>query len=144
MARVLGLDVGERRVGVALSDAGASVASPLLTLANRGVRALVAEIVALCGERQVELVVVGVPLQADGSAGPAARLPRRVAAALTAAGLSATLWDESDTSAAAKRILRGNVSARSARGRGLVDRMAAALILQSYLERGCAVPQPCR
>ncbi len=140
MPRVLGLDVGTQRVGVALSDAGATIATPFATLPNRGVRGLVSELLRLCRTRQVELVVVGLPLQADGAAGPAARLPQRVAAALDAAGLATRLWDERDTSAAARRVLRGSVSARAARARGLVDRVAAALILQSYLERAPVTP----
>jgi putative Holliday junction resolvase len=134
MARVMALDVGARRVGVALSDAAGRIAAPHATLANRGVRRLAARIIALCRARQVALVVVGLPVQADGAVGAAARLPLRVADEIRAAGIAAELWDESFTSDAARSLLAGNVAARRARAAGVVDRVAAALILQSYLE----------
>ena len=130
----MALDVGERRVGVALSDAGGRIAAPHDTLVNRGVRRLVSGIVALCRVQRVAVVVVGLPLQADGVAGAAARLPLRVAGELRAAGIAAELWDESLTSTAARRLLAGSVPQRRARGAGTVDRVAAALILQSYLD----------
>ena len=134
MARVMALDVGARRVGVALSDAAGRIAAPHATLVNRGVRRLAAGIVALCRARQVAVVVVGLPVQADASVGAAARLPLRVADELRAAGIAVELWDESLTSSAARSLLAGNVSARRARAEGMLDRVAAALILQSYLE----------
>ena len=130
----MGLDVGARRVGVALTDATRSIASPRTTIANRGVRRLVAELAGLARCEQVALVVIGHPLQADGSPGTAARLPERVAEELRGAGFAVELWDERDTTAAASRLLAGTVSARRARGAGMTDRVAAALILQSYLE----------
>ena len=134
MARILGLDVGARRVGVALSDAGRSVATPYSTITHRGVRRLVAELVAVCRAQQVSRVVIGIPWQADDSAGGAARLPKRVAEEMRNAGYRVELWDERDTSVSAHRLLAGNVPARRARAKGMVDRIAAALILQSYLE----------
>lgn len=137
MARILGLDVGSRRVGVALSDATGCIAAPYATITHRGVHRLVAEVVAVCRAEQVSAVVVGIPRQADGSNGAAARLPKRVAEELRHAGYQVDLWDEHDTTVDARRLLAGNVPARRARARGMVDRIAAALILQSYLE---AVP----
>ncbi|MDE0229907.1 MAG: Holliday junction resolvase RuvX [Spirochaetaceae bacterium] len=134
MARILGLDVGSRRVGVALSDATCSIAAPYATITHRGVRRLVAELVAVCRAEQVCEVVVGIPRQADGRAGAAARLPKRVAEELRHAGYQVDLWDERGTTVDARRLLAGNVPARRARARGMVDRIAAALILQSYLE----------
>lgn len=134
MARVLGLDVGARRVGVALSDAARSIAAPYATITHRGVRRLVAELVTVCRAEQVSRVVVGIPLQADDSEGSAARLPNRVAEELRAAGYPVDLWDERDTTVHARRLLAGNVPARRARAKGMADRIAAAMILQSYLE----------
>jgi putative Holliday junction resolvase len=130
----MALDVGARRVGVALSDAAGRIAAPHETLANRGLRRLVSRILAICRTQRVAVVVVGLPVQADGTAGAAARLPLRVAAELRAAGIATELWDESFTSDAARSLLAGNVAARRARAAGVVDRVAAALILQSYLE----------
>ncbi len=140
MARVMALDVGERRVGVALSDPAGQVAAPHATLANRGLRRLAARVAELCRARQVALVVVGLPLQADGAAGAAARLPHRMAAELRAAGLAVALWDESLTSRAARGVLAGSVPGARARRAGMVDRVAAALILQSYL--GARIDRP--
>ena len=134
MARVMALDVGERRVGVALSDAAGRIAAPHDTLANRGLRTLRSRILDICRTQRVALVVVGLPTQADGTAGSAARLPLRVAAELRAAGIATELWDESFTSAAARGLLAGSVPQRRARRGGVVDRVAAALILRSYLD----------
>ena len=134
MARILALDVGSRRVGVALSDTTRRIAAPHTTITHRGVRGLVADLVALCRAEQVSQVVIGIPLQADDTAGNGARLPSRVARELRDAGYPVDLWDERDTSVRARRLLAGNVPARRARAKGMVDRIAAALILQSYLE----------
>lgn len=136
MARILALDVGSRRVGVALSDPTCSIAAPYATITHRGVRRLVAELVAVCHAEQVSEVVIGIPRQADGRAGAAARLPKRVAEELRHAGYRVDLWDERGTTVDARRLLAGNVPARRARAKGMVDRIAAALILQSYLEAG--------
>ena len=134
LGRIMGLDIGTRRVGVALTDVTRSIASPHATIANRGVRRLVAELVELAGAEQVALAVVGHPLQADGKPGAAARLPERVAEALLRAGLAVQLWDECYTTVAADRLLATIVPAQRARAKGMADRIAAALILQSYLE----------
>ena len=69
MGRIIGLDIGKRRVGVAITDPTNCIASPLLTIANQGLSDVVAQIYALCQEYQVDMVVVGVPLQADGGVG---------------------------------------------------------------------------
>ena len=111
---------------------------PYDTLPNRGLRRLVAQVIALCRERQVDTVVIGLPLQADGRAGAAARLPQRVAEELAGAGFPTAFWDESYTSDTARGLLAGNVPVRRARAEGMVDRIAAALILQSYLEHARA------
>ena len=134
MARVMALDVGERRVGVALSDAAGRIAAPHDTLANRGLRRLVSRILDICRTQRVSLVVVGLPTQADGTAGSAARLPLRVAAELRAGGIATELWDESFTSDTARGLLAGSLPQRRARRGGVVDRVAAALILRSYLD----------
>ena len=134
MRRVMALDVGERRVGVALSDAAGRIAAPNDTLANRGLRRLVSRILDICRTQRVAVVVVGLPTRADGTAGSAARLPLRVAAELRAAGVATELWDESFSSATARALLAGSVSERRARRAGVVDRVAAAVILRSYLE----------
>jgi putative Holliday junction resolvase len=136
--RALGLDVGERRVGIAISDPTGTVVRPLQTLI-RGSRAEdFAAITALVAEHQVELVVVGQPLSLDGSEGPQAqriaRYAQRLAGQLSVPVVS---WDERYTTVAAKEIMLQNRSKkrrRQARAEGGVDAIAAAVILQSYLD----------
>jgi putative Holliday junction resolvase len=136
--RVLALDVGERRVGIAISDPTGAVARPLQAL-ERGPREEdFAAIAVLVAEHDIDLVVIGMPFSLDGTEGPQARriagyaeeladyLPTRV-----------VLWDERFTTAEAEEILRQSRSEkkrRRARTSGELDAIAAAVILQSYLD----------
>ena len=139
MARVLGIDPGTKRIGVALSDPGARVATPHSTIAAADLNADARAIAMLAGENDVSEIVVGYPRRLDGSAGQAAErasdLARRVEAA---AGVRVTLWDERMTSAQADRAMLDH-GAKRRRRREAADRIAATLILQSYLDaRGSA------
>ncbi|MEE8391292.1 MAG: Holliday junction resolvase RuvX [Anaerolineae bacterium] len=136
--RVLGLDVGERRVGVAISDPTGTVVRPLQTLMRGSREQDVAAVTALVDEHDVELIVVGQPLSLDGTEGPQARRIARYAIVL-AEHLSVPVlsWDERFTTVAAKEILsqgRGRKKKQRARDKGQVDAIAAAVILQSYLD----------
>lgn len=136
--RVLALDVGERRVGIAISDPTGTLARPLQTLVRSSREDDFAAIAALVAEHDVELVVVGRPLSLDGTEGPQARQVAHYAKAL-AARLSVPLvsWDERFTTVAAGEILRQSRTKkqrRRARTTGEVDAIAAAVILQSYLD----------
>lgn len=136
--RVLGLDVGERRVGIAISDPTGTVARPLQALVRGSREEDFAAIVALVVEHDVGLVVVGQPLSLDGTEGPQARRVARYAEAL-AARLPVQLvsWDERFTTVEAEEILRQSRSKREmrrARTAGELDAVAAAVILQSYLD----------
>ncbi|MFI5307787.1 MAG: Holliday junction resolvase RuvX [Polyangiales bacterium] len=132
--RVLGVDPGSVRIGLALSDEDGLIASPHSTLkggdVERGARALVEQVKQLGAER----VVVGLPLRLDGTEGDAARRARRLAERVAElGGVEVELWDERLSSRAAERAL----SSAGVRGRARkqhVDRVAAALILQSYLD----------
>ncbi|HOX43948.1 MAG TPA: Holliday junction resolvase RuvX [Myxococcota bacterium] len=132
--RMLGLDFGTKRIGLAAADREAGLARPLATLARKGgVRDLEA-VARLAAEQQAEEVVVGLPLNMDGSEGRMARLAREFAAALGArTGLPVHLWDERLSSFEAEAQLR-EVGDRPARRKQKVDQVAAALILESYLE----------
>jgi putative Holliday junction resolvase len=136
--RVLGLDMGERRVGVAISDSTGTVARPLRTLVRGSREEDFAAIAALVAEHDVGLVVVGHPLSLDGTEGPQARRVARYAEALAAClPVRLVSWDERFTTAAAKEILRQSRKKnrrRRARIAGEVDAVAAAVILQSYLD----------
>lgn len=154
--RVLGVDLGSRRIGLAISDPEASFAFPLDALASGGVVRDVEALRVLIVERQVDRAVVGLPLHMDGRAGPEAEAARGFAAALgKAAGIPVDLMDERWTTAEAERSLqgggggsrqdraRGKSKATSkgkgkrqkARKSGARDSMAAAIILRTWLER---------
>lgn len=133
--RALALDLGEKRVGVALSDATATLASPLQVLQRSGDRAVDHQrVLALVAENEVDVVVVGVPLSLDGSEGPAARAAIAEVAELEAVSpVPVETCDERLTTVSAERILRGN--GRNARKqRGMVDKVAAAVMLQAWLD----------
>jgi putative Holliday junction resolvase len=132
--KLLGVDPGARRIGLALSDDDAQIASPHATVEVQGLARALREVAALAERLAVQRVVVGLPLRLDGSEGEASRRARQFAERLGAlTRLPIVLWDERLTSAAAGRALReGGV--RGDKQRKLVDRVAAALILQSYLD----------
>ena len=136
--RILGLDPGERRIGIAISDPTGTLAHPLQTLVRGSREEDFSAIAALVAEHDVELVVVGWPLSLDGTEGPQARRVARYTDALAAClPVPVVSWDERFTTAAADEILRqirGRKGRRRARARGQVDAIAAAVILQSYLD----------
>ncbi len=132
---LLGLDLGARRIGLAISDPDAAIAFPLGALESRGRAKDVEALGALIRERGVKAVVVGLPLHLDGRAGPAAEAARGFAAALgESCGLPVELVDERWSSAEARRTLR-DAPRRKRREKTNVDALAATLILRSYLER---------
>lgn len=132
----MGLDVGERRVGVAVSDELGAIATPLATV-QRGRRDL-AEIEALIREWTVSQLVIGLPTGLSGREGPQAALVRSFAAKLEAAidaGVEVIYWDERLTTAIAERSLIEAGTSR-ARRKEQIDAVAAAVLLQSYLDAG--------
>jgi putative Holliday junction resolvase len=131
--RLMALDVGEKRVGVAVCDETQTLASPLTIVTRRSLAEDVERYRRLAAEQRTVGLVVGHPLNADGSAGPqaarAARYGHRVANALA---LPVVLWDEYGSSEeAARRLAHAPKSRRSAP----LDAEAAAVILQDYLDR---------
>ena len=134
MGRVLAIDLGTKRIGIALSDPTATVASPLETLPATGLRRAADQVSELCRRHDVETVVVGWPRNMDGSQGPAAREAEAFAERLRAAlRVPVELWDERLSTAAAERTLL-EAGLRREKRRESRDRVAAALILQSYLD----------
>ncbi len=132
--RILALDLGMRRIGLAISDEDGKLAGPLDTLEARGLRQDVRAVAALAEAHGVELVVVGLPLLTSGREGHGARRARRFAEELarTWNGRVET-WDERLTSVAAERVLLEADLSRRKR-RMVRDRVAATLILQSFLD----------
>lgn len=134
--RTLALDVGEKRVGIAISDPTGTIARPLQTLVRGSREEDLHVLSALVAEYDVGLVVVGRPLSLDGTEGPQARRVARYAEALAAMlPVPIVAWDERFTTVAAEEILRRTRKKKQrAHTRGEVDAIAAAVILQSYLE----------
>jgi putative pre-16S rRNA nuclease len=134
---VLGIDAGERRVGVAMSDELRLLASPVRVLDRRaGLHEVLDVLARLTREEQVRHVIVGLPLNADGSEGPQARRARHFASLVErATGLPVICWDERlSTQEAESVIRRQGRNPRQLRSRGQIDAIAAAVILQDYLD----------
>jgi len=132
--RLLGLDIGEARVGVAVSDPGRTIASPLAVLDARMLARNAAPLKDLAEEYEAGGLVVGLPLGMNGSEGPQAAHVRDVAARYgRELHLPVTFADERLSSKSASRAMSGGgVSTKRQRGR--LDMVAAALILQTYLD----------
>jgi putative Holliday junction resolvase len=132
--RVLALDHGTKRIGVALSDEMRIIASPLEYIPAEPMDQALARLTELVREKQVSLILVGMPRNMDGSYGPAAEKVRAFVGVIEPAlGVPVTLWDERLTSAQANRVLlQGNV--RREQRKESVDKMAAAILLQSFLD----------
>ena len=136
--RVLGIDLGSRRIGLALSDPDATIAYPLQVLACKGQKQDLAALSALVSEHGVGRIVVGLPIHMDGRRGPEAEAAERFAASLRAAtGLEVDLIDERWTTVEAERALRemGLGGKRGRKRKQHVDAVAASLLLRSYLAR---------
>lgn len=135
--RVVGLDYGRRRIGVALSDPSGVIASPHGVVEKKGDAPdrLPDELVDLLESVEADRVVVGVPLHMDGRAGEMAEEARAFAGALRErTGLPVEEWDERLSSSAAERaLIETGAPARVRREKGRVDAMAAALTLRAYL-----------
>jgi putative Holliday junction resolvase len=137
--RALGVDLGRRRIGLAISDVEGAFAFPLDAVASAGrtrdVKAL-AQVIAL---REIDRVVVGLPLHMDGRAGPEAEEARAFATALAkATGVPVDTLDERWTSIEAERALVATGTRRTrrdSRKSGELDSMAATIILRTWLER---------
>ena len=134
--RLLGLDVGAKTVGLAVSDRGLAVASPLETLRRGTLADDVAALKMLCAERAVGGLVIGLPVNMDGSEGPRCQSVRQFASNLAARGLGlpAAFWDERLSTAAVERLLIAEADMTRKRRGEVIDKMAAAYILQGALD----------
>ena len=132
--RILGIDYGHRRLGLALSDEGETLASPLPVYQRHDAKQDLAFLAVLVKEKQVKQIVVGLPRNMDGSLGEMAQAVLAFVGTLKEkVNLSVDTFDERLTSAEAERVLiQANLSRK--RRRTLKDSLAAVLILQGYLE----------
>ncbi|MEZ4280200.1 MAG: Holliday junction resolvase RuvX [Myxococcota bacterium] len=135
--RVLGIDLGSKRIGLAVSDSEAQLAFPAGVLASRGRKRDLAALREMIRERQIVRAVVGVPLHMNGRRGPEAENAIRFAAELAkSAGIPVETLDERWTSVEAERSLRESPAGSRAikQRQGAVDEVAAAILLRTYLE----------
>ena len=133
MGRVLGVDLGARRVGLALTDPERTFASPLDTIPFDSEKKTAERLFALCRERSVDQVVVGLPVRDDGSEGENCARARRIVDRLVELGVAAEPWDESWSTRDAEKALEGAGGGRISRRRR-IDQVAAALVLRDWLE----------
>lgn len=133
--RALALDVGGKRIGVAISDAEGRIAMPLTTLkANPRTRVL-AQIAALVAEHEVAEVIIGLPLSLNGDVGPQAQATQAFADELAARLTQPIhLFDERLTTIVAEQILR-DMGVKPEKRKERIDEMAACIILKDYLDQ---------
>jgi putative Holliday junction resolvase len=132
---ILGLDLGSKTIGLALSDVGYMVASPLTTLARRKFAQDFEALQALLAKYNVGALVIGLPVEMDGREGPGAQAARSFATEfLKRRELPIAFWDERLSTAAVQRLLTDEADLSRKRRAELVDKMAAAYILQGALE----------
>jgi putative Holliday junction resolvase len=134
MKRIMGIDYGTARIGIALSDELQMLAHPTETIALARVPDPVTRIAALVAEKNVELIVVGLPRHMNGTAGTSAEGTMGFAEKLKAkVACKVRTWDERLSTVAAQRALRE--AGKSVReSRGYIDQVAAQMLLQSYLD----------
>ena len=132
--RFMGLDFGGKSIGIALSDETGLIASPRETLRRASLEKDIQHLTELARQEGVEEILVGMPFSLDGSEGPQAKKVLAFIHALQqGSGIHVTPWDERLSTVAAQRaLLEGNVS--RARRKKVVDQVAAAIVLQGYLD----------
>jgi putative Holliday junction resolvase len=132
--RLLALDLGEKNIGLALSDVSRRIATPMAALKKKKFTANAEELKTLIAEHGIGGIVIGLPLNMDGSEGPSAQSARQFAANLAGKlNVPIALWDERLSTAAVTRTLIEADASRTRRAE-LVDKLAAAYILQGALD----------
>ena len=135
MHRIMGLDIGEARIGIALTDLLQTIASPFETLRRKGFLKDVEAILAIAAEREVGLIVAGLPLSMDGTENAQCLRVREFMDALSERTDIPVEWmDERFTTVSAERVLLDADVSRAGRKK-VVDKIAAAIILDHYLSR---------
>jgi putative Holliday junction resolvase len=133
--RILGIDYGDKRIGLAVCDEMGIAARGIAVLERKSKKADLEAIAAAAAEHNVAAIVVGYPLRLDGSAGiQCEKVDRFIAALKDAIPLPVVAWDETLSTKEAEGLMR-EAGVKRKKKRGMVDRIAAALILQDYLNR---------
>ncbi|MDD9925685.1 MAG: Holliday junction resolvase RuvX [Rhodospirillaceae bacterium] len=135
--RLLGLDLGSKTIGLALSDPAFMVASPIATIRRTKFGKAAAELDRLIADRGVGGLVLGLPINMDGSEGPRCQSTRQFATNLIQRGMEQPIvfWDERLSTAAVERVLIDEADMSRRKRADVVDKMAAAYILQGALDR---------
>ena len=132
---LIGLDLGEKTIGIAVSDNLLSVASPLKTIRRTKFKDDAAELIKIIEERQIQGVILGLPINMDGSEGPRCQSTRAFARNLDKiTDILISFWDERLSTIAAKRVLLEADTSRKRRNQ-VIDHVAAGYILQGALDR---------
>lgn len=133
MKRIMGIDYGDARTGVAMSDLLCTLVGSTAVVPSRNTEKAIADIVRMARDNQVGTIVVGLPRNMDGSEGPRAELCRQFAQQLgEATGLEIVMWDERRTTVEAHNILSQH-NYHGQKRKNTVDAVAASLILEGYL-----------
>ena len=133
--RIMGLDLGEKTIGVAISDPTWQIATPIMVIRRTNRKADMTSILSVASQYHVLGIVVGLPMNMNGSFGPQAEKMREFAHSLSELSeMLVTLWDERLSTAAVNRTLLSADMSRKRRGE-VVDKLAAAYILQGVLDR---------
>ncbi len=133
MGRIASIDLGKKRVGVAVTDPLRIIAQPLLTLRFVTMEKLVRDIHGIIRDKDVDLVLVGIPLRDDGREGEGAAMARRFKARLERDGIACLLRDESFSSREAEDVIHEHGKRRK-ENREKIDQIAAAVVLREYLK----------
>lgn len=135
--RLIGLDLGSKTIGLALSDPALMVASPIDTIRRTKFSKDAAQLEKLIADRNVGGLVLGLPINMDGTEGPRCQSTRQFAANLIQRGLDhpISFWDERLSTAAVERVLIDEADMSRRKRADVVDKMAAAYILQGALDR---------
>ena len=132
---ILSVDFGRARTGIAICDKSELLASPVTVINEKYVPALVQKVAALAAERKAELIVVGLPVNMDGSEGESAQNARRFAEDLqSASGLPVDMLDERCTTMEAHQFLNAT-NTRGKKRKAVVDAVSAVIILENYMSK---------
>jgi len=134
MSRILGVDYGSKRIGLAISDPGGIIATPVRTEHCSGEDEGIAKVVAACTELKADKMVIGLPLNMNGSHGPQAEKVTAFAEKLKSLlDIPLEMWDERLSSVSAERVLIDAGTSRRRR-KEVIDKLAAQIMLQNYLD----------
>lgn len=140
--RILGLDVGSKTIGVAVSDELSLIARGVTTLKRKGLRQDIKQLLTVIEEHGVEKIIVGLPKNMNGSLGPSAKMVLSLIDELTKfVELPIITWDERLSTVAAQRVLLEADMSRKKR-KQVIDKVAALLILQGYLDSQARMKKP--